>query len=51
MRKIIYIAGFVAIFSLASCQINDIHDTGGGAVAPVSTVSGVHVESGSGHNP
>lgn len=51
MKKVIYIAGVVVIFSLAACQMNNIHDTGGGAVAPVSTVTGVKIESDGGYNP
>jgi hypothetical protein len=38
MKKVLCIAGVIAVFSLAACQMNHIHDTGGGAVAPSSTV-------------
>jgi len=51
MKKVLCIAGVMAVFSLAACQINDIHDTGGGAVAPVATVTGVKLESTGGGNP
>ncbi|EDZ6663635.1 lysis protein [Salmonella enterica] len=40
MKKTFFIAGVLAVFSLAACQMNNIHDTGG-AVAPVSTVTGI----------
>jgi len=51
MKKVLWIAGMVAVFSLAACQMNHIHDTGGGAVAPVSTVTGVKLEMGNDNNP
>lgn len=51
MKKALCILGVVAVFSLAACQMNHIHDTGGGAVAPVSTVTGVKLERGGGDNP
>lgn len=35
--------------SLAACQMNNIHDTGGGSVAPILAVTGVKVKSGA-HN-
>jgi len=38
MKSILFSACVVTIFSLAACQMNHIHDTGGGAVAPASTV-------------
>lgn len=50
MKKVLYIAGMVAVFSVAACQMNNIHDTGGGAVAPVSGVMGVKLARG-GDNP
>ena len=50
MKKVLCIAGIMAVFSLAACQINDIHDTGGGAVAPAATVTGVKLESAGGDN-
>ena len=51
MKKVLCIAGVVAVFSLASCQINDIHDTGGGAVAPAATVTGFKLERDNDNNP
>lgn len=51
MKKALCIAGVMAIFSLAACQMNHIHDTGGGAVAPVSTVTGVKLERVHDNNP
>jgi len=38
MRSTLFAGCVVTIFSLAACQMNHIHDTGGGAVAPTSTV-------------
>jgi len=51
MKKSLCIAGVAVIFSLAACQMNNIHDTGGGAVSPVSTVTGIKLESGGSDNP
>lgn len=51
MKKVLCIAGMMAIFLLTACQINDIHDTGGGAVVPTSTVTGVKLESGGDDKP
>lgn len=44
MNKLLFVVGVVVVFSLAGCQMNNIHDTGGGAVSPVSTVTGVKLE-------
>lgn len=51
MKRILCITGVAAIYLLAACQMNDIHDTGGGAVAPVSIVTGIKLESAGGDNP
>lgn len=51
MKKALFVAGVVAVFSLAACQMNNIHDTGGGAVSPVSTVTGIKLKSLGGDNP
>jgi len=51
MKKVLCIAGVIAVFSMAACQMNNIHDTGGGAVAPVSTVMGVKLERSDDNNP
>lgn len=45
MKNTLCIAGVIAVFSLAACQMNNVRDTGGGAVAPTSTVTGVKLES------
>lgn len=36
---------------LAACQVNNVRDTGGGAVSPSSTVTGVTLDSGTNGNP
>ena len=51
MRKVLFVAGVVAVFSLVACQMNNIHDTGGGAVAPSATVTGIKFESTRNSNP
>lgn len=38
MKKAMSIAGLIAVLFLSACQMNHIHDTGGGAVAPSSSV-------------
>jgi outer membrane murein-binding lipoprotein Lpp len=38
MNKLLFVAGVVAVFSLSGCQMNNVRDTGGGAVAPVFSV-------------
>jgi hypothetical protein len=38
MKKIFFAAVAAMVFSLAACQMNHIHDTGGGAIAPSSIV-------------
>ncbi|HBV2584344.1 colicin release lysis protein [Klebsiella pneumoniae] len=35
----------------AACQVNNVRDTGGGAVSPSSTVTGVTLDSGTNGNP
>lgn len=51
MEKVLYVVVVFAILSLTACQVNDIHDTGGGAVAPTSTVIGVNLERYGGNDP
>ncbi|EAZ5043889.1 colicin release lysis protein [Salmonella enterica subsp. enterica serovar Bareilly] len=41
MKKIIICAISLVIMLLTACQVNNIKDTGGGAVSPSSTVTGV----------
>lgn len=51
MKKIIFCAILLAIMILTACQVNNVRDTGGGAVSPSSTVTGVVLDSGSDNNP
>ncbi|EEQ6255656.1 colicin S4 system lysis protein [Escherichia coli] len=46
MKKIIICAISLGIMLLAACQVNNVRDTGGGAVSPSSTVTGVSMGSG-----
>lgn len=43
MKNTLCIAAVLAILSLAACQMNNVRDTGGGAVSPSSTATGVQL--------
>lgn len=45
MKKFIICAILLAIMLLTACQVNNVRDTGGGAVSPSSTVTGVSMGS------
>lgn len=51
MKKIIMLVLFIPILLLSACQVNNVRDTGGGAVSPSSTVTGVTLDSGTNSNP
>lgn len=51
MKKIILGAILLAIMMLTACQVNNVRDTGGGAVSPSSTVTGITLGSETGGNP
>ena len=45
--KILFIASLALVsMMLTACQVNSVRDTGGGAVSPSSTVTGVELNSG-----
>jgi len=46
MKKILFSGVVVVSMVLAACQINNVRDTGGGAVSPTSTVTGVALDGG-----
>jgi predicted small secreted protein len=39
MKKLLFIGVVVVSMVLAACQVNNVRDTGGGAVSPSSTVT------------
>jgi len=51
MNKLLFTSVVVASMVLAACQVNNVRDTGGGAVSPSSTVTGVTLDSGANSNP
>ena len=51
MKKIFFTGVVVASIVLAACQVNNVRDTGGGAVSPSSTVTGVMLSSETSGNP
>ena len=51
MKKILFLGVMVVSMILAACQINNVRDTGSGAVSPSSTVTGATLGSGTGSNP
>ena len=51
MKKLLFLGVVTVSVVLASCQVNNVRDTGGGAVSPSSTVTGVTLDSGTNGNP
>lgn len=51
MKKLLFLGVVVVSMILAACQVNNVRDTGGGAVSPSSTVTGVTLGSETGSNP
>ncbi|HBR1319349.1 MULTISPECIES: colicin release lysis protein [Klebsiella pneumoniae complex] len=51
MKKLLFLGGVTVSVVLAACQVNNVRDTGGGAVSPSSTVTGVTLDSGTNSNP
>ena len=51
MKKLLFLGVVTVSVVLAACQVNNVRDTGGGAVAPSSTVTGVTLDSGTNGNP
>lgn len=51
MKKLLFTGVVVVSMVLAACQVNNVRDTGGGAVSPSSTVTGVTLDSGMNGNP
>ena len=41
MKRVLFLDVIVVSMMLAACQVNNVRDTGGGAVSPSSTVTGV----------
>lgn len=46
MRMSLFSGIVMVSMVLAACQVNNVRDTGGGAVSPASTVTGVVLDSG-----
>jgi len=46
MKKLLFSGVMIIYVVLAACQVNNVRDTGGGAVSPSSTVTGVTLDSG-----
>lgn len=46
MKKLLFLGVVTVSVVLAACQVNNVRDTGGGAVSPSSTVTGVTLDSG-----
>lgn len=51
MKKVLFTGVVVASIVLAACQVNNVRDTGGGAVSPSSAVTGITLGSETGSNP
>ncbi|HBA9074877.1 TPA: colicin release lysis protein, partial [Escherichia coli] len=51
MKKLLFSSVIVASMVLAACQVNNVRDTGGGAVSPSSTVTGIALDRGSDSKP
>ncbi|MCW9529393.1 colicin release lysis protein [Klebsiella grimontii] len=51
MKKIFLLGVIVVSVALAACQVNNVRDTGGGAVSPSSAVTGITLDSGQHSNP
>ena len=51
MKKLLFLGVVTVSVDLAACQVNNVRDTGGGAVSPSSTVTGVTLDSGTNGNP
>ena len=51
MKKLLFLGVVTVSVVLAACQFNNVRDTGGGAVSPSSTVTGVTLDSGTNGNP
>lgn len=51
MKKLLFLGVVTVSVVLAVCQVNNVRDTGGGAVSPSSTVTGVTLDSGTNGNP
>ncbi|BBJ69943.1 colicin release lysis protein [Enterobacter sp. 18A13] len=51
MKRVLFLGVIVVSMILAACQVNNVRDTGGGAVSPSSTVTGVTLGSETGGNP
>ncbi|WP_430999870.1 colicin release lysis protein [Klebsiella pneumoniae] len=51
MKKLLFLGVVTVSVVLAACQVNNVLDTGGGAVSPSSTVTGVTLDSGTNGNP
>lgn len=44
MKKLLFLGVVTVSVVLAACQVNNVRDTGGGAVSPSSTVTGVTLD-------
>lgn len=51
MKRVLFLYVIVVSMMLAACQVNNVRDTGGGAVSPSSTVTGVALGSETDGNP
>lgn len=51
MKRVLFLDVIVVSMMLAACQVNNVRDTGGGAVSPSSTVTGVTLGSKTDGNP
>ena len=51
MKRVLFLGVIVVSMMLAACQVNNVRDTGGGAVSPSSTVTGVTLGSETDGNP
>ncbi|HBA9748278.1 TPA: colicin release lysis protein [Escherichia coli] len=51
MKKLLFSSVIVVSMVLAACQVNNVRDTGGGAVSPSSTVTGIAFDRGSDSKP
>ncbi|WP_320407152.1 colicin release lysis protein, partial [Klebsiella pneumoniae] len=51
MKKVLFLRDVTVSLVVAECQVNNVRDTGGGAVSPSSTVTGVTLDSGTNGNP
>jgi predicted small secreted protein len=51
MKRVLFLDVIVVSMMLAACQVNNVRDTGGGAVSPSSTVTGVTLGSETDGNP